>query len=298
MPQMYCTVIPVHNVSIKKPPVEFADGFVFTTLPRWISRDKWLRKLNKKDQAAIGTCVNAFVAAYEAESLGDPEPRWKGTDAKGKQQVKYEVAVMANLALWLAKPTPAGFRQVFHCIGGTSGWNIQQSYNSSILLCHPNDEEARLNVSDIQSAAALHASLATLHIEHSFWSPALITWSGLQQNSELVRYLLAWVALESLFGPDDARELSFRLAQRIGFFVGANRSEAREISKQATACYKIRSKVAHGRWTYKPETTERMYETEQMLRSTLLKILGDPELTSRFTGTEREEYLDSLVFQN
>ena len=115
-------------------------------------------------------------------------------------------------------------------------------------------------------------------------------------NSELVRYLLCWVGIESLVGPNDARELSFRLAQWIGFFLGKDRQDAKTVFETAKAGYILRSKLAHGRWKYDKKTTDLMLQSEGLFRESLLRILSDAALLTAFSGDEREKYLDSLAY--
>jgi len=54
------------------------------------------------------------------------------------------------------------------------------------------------------------------------------------------------VALEALFGPKDARELTKRLQLRTAFLLGDGDGEAREIYKRVGILYDIRSRILHG----------------------------------------------------
>jgi hypothetical protein len=115
-------------------------------------------------------------------------------------------------------------------------------------------------------------------------------------NIESVRCLLFWVALEALFGPEDGREITFRLSQRIGFFLAVNRQEARQLFEMAKAGYGFRSKIVHGRWKQDPNATKRMAEAESLFRSAFIRVLETPELIETFATKKREAFLDGLAF--
>src|SRR5262249_11941342 len=102
---MYHTVIPLHNTRLDLPDrIEFADGFTLGPVPEWVRADSILKDLNSWDRRRVSEARYAFVATYGAHALGDPDPDWKGDEPRAIQDAKYEAGVMANLALWLAKP--------------------------------------------------------------------------------------------------------------------------------------------------------------------------------------------------
>jgi len=106
--------------------------------------------------------------------------------------------------------------------------------------------------------------------------------------------------MEALYGSNSPQETTYRLSQRVAFFLGSNKSsEARKIIEIAKNGYGWRSKVVHGNRLSKLTTEESKrisYEAETLLRKTFLRILGDPEMISKFDGADREEYLDCLIF--
>ena len=61
--------------------------------------------------------------------------------------------------------------------------------------------------------------------------------------------------------------------------------------------YAFRSKVVHGRSFTTSGGTKRMAEAESFVRLALTRILPDGDLQRIFSGSERERFLDDLVFQ-
>jgi hypothetical protein len=113
-----------------------------------------------------------------------------------------------------------------------------------------------------------------------------------------VRFLLHWLALESLFGPEDAKETTYRLSQRIGFYLGKDRAEVRRIFLMARDLYTWRSKIAHGLRIHKlssEKSLQLMSNLEDLIRRSLTKVLGMDHI-SRFDAKSREAFLDGLVF--
>jgi len=107
MPQFH-TVIPIQYVELDPATsYEFSGGLMLTALPAWIRGQKMLDRLSVIDREAVKQATHAFVLSYTADALGSPDPEREGTGRKSIQENKYEIGVMANLALWLTKPSPA-----------------------------------------------------------------------------------------------------------------------------------------------------------------------------------------------
>ncbi|HEX7425413.1 MAG TPA: hypothetical protein VF311_16215 [Terriglobales bacterium] len=219
-----------------------------------------------------------------------------GASGKSIQETKYEEAVLANFALWISRPSPAGFRLLFHAPDGDGDPAIQQIVRCSPLLCHSQDVAARITADDVGRAAAFHRSLVAVSRDTAVWTAVRAAWAGLEMNNESIRYILFWIALEALFGPDDAREMTYRLAQRVAFFLGDDRSGVRRIFEAAKRGYGLRSKIVHGHWSEDSESEKRMAEAEDFVRRTLVRIITDVKLTDAFASKAREKFLDDLVF--
>ena len=52
--------------------------------------------------------------------------------------------------------------------------------------------------------------------------------------------------MESLFGADEPNEISYKLAQRIAFFLAENSADARSVFEKVKSCYTMRSKMRRG----------------------------------------------------
>ncbi len=114
-----------------------------------------------------------------------------------------------------------------------------------------------------------------------------------------IRYLLFWVGLEALFGSDDGREISYKLAQRIAFFISDSPADATKTFREVKACYAMRSQIAHGRWEDTPTFDDRVEDTERFARTVFLKLLADEKLLNIFLARQqRDKYLEEFVFSN
>jgi hypothetical protein len=173
---MYHTVIPIHNLGLElQQPVQFGHGFRLGPLPEWVLGDSMLKDLNRMARERVADSRLAFVATYEANALGDPDPDWKEEKPRGIQEAKYEAGVMANLALWIARPSSAGFTVVIHAPEHSCGPLAQRVSTHSPLLCHPRHDPSQVTALDIDVAAQLHSGLVeimTNERDSSLWTVA------------------------------------------------------------------------------------------------------------------------------
>jgi hypothetical protein len=114
------------------------------------------------------------------------------------------------------------------------------------------------------------------------------------------RFLLIWLVLECLFGPETPQETTFRLSQRMAFFLEKEGSTAREVYARIKKSYEWRSKIVHGLRlsNLQGEKSDSLsVELEGLVRRSLVAILDSENLAETFDGGGREEYLDSLAFR-
>jgi hypothetical protein len=82
---------------------------------------------------------------------------------------------MANLALWIARPSSAGFTVVIHAPEHSCGPLAQRVSTHSPLLCHPRHDPSQVTALDIDVAAQLHSGLVeimTNERDSSLWTVA------------------------------------------------------------------------------------------------------------------------------
>jgi hypothetical protein len=126
------------------------------------------------------------------------------------------------------------------------------------------------------------------------------TKKALVEGSWEIRFLLFWIAVECLFGPEDGREISFRLSQRVALFTETDGAQARELFVKVKKSYAWRSKIVHGLRMAKLQGDESgvlLDELEQLVRRSLSAVLANTSVASTFDGEARENYLDSLAFE-
>jgi hypothetical protein len=292
-------IIPLDGIDLSEGQrVEFAGGLTLGTMPNWISNDPWLKALSGQDQYAIKGATHGFIAPYEAERLNSPDPTWKYPGEKPISEVKHGLAMLANLALWLSHPSPAHLIHALYADVTDSYPQIKGSQPFPRIFPHAKDSIQSPSAEDIELARRLHLSIAQLERKGSIWSAVQATWVALQMNTDIIRYPLFWMALESLFGPEQAAgEITYKLSQRIAFFLAEDRSKAREIYKKAKDGYSFRSTIVHGRWKEKKESQTLLAEVETLARESLLRLLLNEDLLKVFASKNRDAYLDDLVFE-
>jgi hypothetical protein len=294
MNSLWCTVAPINYedpFSSLSVPFEFERGVKICEVPEWLKSESFANYLNGADRSLLLKDVQyTFYSEYETDGPGTPE-----------LCAQHEAIDLANLALWLAKPNGLGFSAIFDVDGLPSDPNFRSFQEVRKLEPHMRYENIYLTLDDQKRAKDLHAVLLTLSRTGSLWRSVFSLWQALTQGDWATRYLLLWISLESLFGPEDTRELSYRLSQRIGFFLASDRREASSVFETARKGYNWRSKVVHGLHLSKlgrDDSNEISFAAEDLVNQSLNKILHDRNLPRLFDSKEREGYLDSLPFKN
>jgi hypothetical protein len=291
------TIIPIRGIDLSpNQRFDFADGMVLDVLPDWVSPHPWLIMLGERIKQSVKKATHGLIINYEAEAFGSPDPAWQGPDLKSIQEVKYELAVLANFALWLSCPSPVRLACVFHVELRDPDPMVKHIGTVPRVFHHPKDSDRSPSAKDFKRAQHLHSSLALLpRGQGSVWNAFQAVWAALQTHVDIIRYFLFWVALESLFGPDNGVQISLKLSKRIAAFLAKDHNEAQELSTKVKKGYKFRSTIAHGRWKVNPNSEALLAVVEIFARESLIHVLTDNDLLKTFSGKGREKYLDGLV---
>jgi hypothetical protein len=300
---MSFTVVPLHDLHLPVGSrIPFGNGFVLQDVPDWLKEDAdILADINRHDRQATLDAKHALVAEYEAEGLGSPDP-WQGKKSKSIQELKFQSAMLANLALWLRQPSPVSFTVCFHALSRPVPNQaekipvILEVQTHTRLFCHPNDAENPVLPKHVVKAGELHAILSTIPRKNPVWEALRAIWAALTMYSPDYRYPLFWMGLEALFGADDSSEIGYKLAQRISFFLADNPSDARDLFKKVKTCYEMRSTIIHGRWKDDPKINTVMADTEAIFRTVLRRLLENPEMLRTFLSKHRDSLLEEWVF--
>jgi Apea-like HEPN len=109
------------------------------------------------------------------------------------------------------------------------------------------------------------------------------------------RFLLQWVALESLFGSTNPQETTYRLAQRLSLFLGQLPTDCKDLFEKAKSGYAWRSKIVHGMRLSKltpKQSADLLRTSELLLRLAFSRVLERSAVIATFDGQGRDEYLD------
>lgn len=301
---MAFTIVPLHNLKLDAGTrIPFGNGFVFQDVPDWVRKESFLDYLSHHDREGVLKARHALVAEYEASAIGEPDASWKGEKPKSIQDSKSEVALLANLALWLRQPSRVCFTVVLHALSWTIPGQeekeqlIQRSESQTPLYCHPNDLRNPVSAAHVIKAAELHGVLCSIPRGNAVWVGVRALWAGLTMYAADIRYSLFWIALEALFGADDSGgEIGYKLAQRISFFLADTSEDARQLFRKAKRCYGIRSRIVHGRSKNDPDIDTGMADTEAIIRTVFRRLLDSPGMLRTFISKQRDRFLEDWVF--
>ena len=292
----FAPILDNYNFSLLKQARDVKIGYIkLLAIPDWLKSEEILKYLSFNSKQKMKDAQFMFVSEYNADSLGDPDPEWKGEKPRGKQHIALERIQISNLALWLAHPSPLAFDLVFHV--DSDKQISREHFLTDPIKHHIRDAHNYHFKKQFGLANSLSLSIHDLNRNNSVWTAMRTLFDALTSKSWENRFLLLWIVLEALFGT--STEITYRLSHRIAFFLSKNRKNAAELCKEVKCSYDWRSKVVHGmRHKLKQDESEQiLYVTESLVRNALLKILKDKVLIGIFTSSDKREiYLDDLFF--
>lgn len=270
-------------------------------LPTWMRTDDVAGKLSYWQRKRLAAIEFALVEKYEANALGERDPGWQeGAGPESVQDAAQARMSLVALSCWLTRPSPFSYEIVVHAHKSSTGlWLINQLNQVPRAEAGPGYDDTQLSQTELERSRELFDRIVSLPRPGAIWTSLYTLWRALQVRGQgEFRILTLWIAIEALFGPEDAREIRHRLAERIALFLAPIGDDARSLYRAVKKGYDIRSKIAHGMRT-KDELFEagddHMHNAQEWLRKSLTKILLNDRLAATFNSKEREDYLDELA---
>lgn len=279
-------------------PVELAGGIKLERIPEWVKSEESLQLLSSRDRQKIKDASIAFATEYEAEALGSPDPGWTGSTQRSIQGVIDEKFALASVTLWLVCPSPLSCGPTLHFGRKEDPASLRQTSSLHRVRIREDENENVPSAADLKRTGELLASILSLQRTGSTWIALRMLVRALTESMWEARYLWEWVVLEALFGPEDSNETTYRLSQRIAWFLAGSFEERQELFTSTKRAYNWRSKIVHGGRLSKltPEKSQEMtIFTESAVRKSLMKVLSSPDLIKIFNDTGRDSYLAELV---
>jgi len=302
----WCTAAPLisdyNDVIAIDHDIDFGNQILLCKAPRWFKDLEQNQDLDKSIKDAIQNTDFIIIKNYEATNLGDPDPEWQGKEAKSIQDKSQEEILLANLSLWLAKPSCLQFKVILYNQNIDNVWITRQGGRIDPIIYNEIDSQNQLSESDFALVKKILTSLCKLNRtqQGTIWFSVIdLLWALVVKKKE-IRFILLWIALESLFGPKDSpQELTYRISQRVAFFLAENIKETRSLYETIINSYRLRSKIIHGREMFEKGNEKNsitLKEAEELVRKSLVKILIDDDLIQIFNSTNRDKYLNNLIF--
>lgn len=282
-------------------PVNLAAGISIEPVPDWIRDKEVLEFLSPHDRKNVERAEVAFTADYQAEALGSPDPDWTGKTPRPIQSRIEEKFARSSMALWLTKPsTLTCGPPLLHFERKGDPHSLRSSASINPILIQKVENDNVPTSEDLTQAGKLLSSIQSLRRDGSVQIALTMLLRSLTERVWETRYLLQWIVLEALFGPDSPNEKTHRLSQRIALFLRDSFESRLCLFDEVKKAYAWRSKIVHGArlGSLTPEKSGQLsVATESILRSAFVKILLSPEFAAKFNSKDRDNYLDSLVFE-
>lgn len=274
-------------------------GMTIAATPEWA---KPYLKSARRDLGQLETLDSpiALVSTFEADSFGDPDPTWTGTNRRSKQDTAEAAIHAAAAALWLARPSPLHFEVIVigevAPTGGSSAQSIRPFQPFRPLPAH---EKATLSMTDLAVADTLATAIRSVPRPSALWTALRFLTFALCEAEWEIRLLHHWVAIEALFGPEDRQRIHKRISARVARLLNSSDDKQGSVAYRIVfESYEWRCAASHGaRFVgLTPEKADRiLLEAESLLMSCLRKILEDPALAATFGSGNRDAHLDSIA---
>jgi hypothetical protein len=288
-------IIPMASLPNRVSPI--GPGVVLDAVPDWFKEERRFAavEVGKREILASEFCLKA---RFEAEGLGEL-CEGPGGKLRENHEVSWERIRMANLALWLARPSGIHVELVVTTEPepGRGGTAIKGNTLESI---RPRQRYAgaRLTLKHMTTADTLATAIQGVPHPSSVWTAVRFLWLALTDELWEARYVKLWIAIEALFGPESRLNVGEKLRKRVARFFNSDDKQGVIARDMVDDGYDLRSEALHGSRLENrtPEGVEElMLTSEGIMLTSLRKILSDSNLISTFCSPTRDSYLDELT---
>lgn len=294
----FTPLIDVFNMDIPcSSAILFSKRISFKSIPDWVRTEECLQLADERMRDRLRQGQFGFCSEYQAEALGSPDPEFPG---RGVQDVIFEELVLALLSVWIVKPAACSTGLFAHICGNEKYAVLRQLRDLPPNLVPELGEEVLLSSDDLAEAKIMFTQILKLNRNGAIWTAINLLSKGSSERLWNIRFLVYAILLEALFGPDDGREITYRLSTRIASFLAHCSDERKKLFSTTKTLYGWRSKIVHGNRLSKLSPTQSedlMMQMENLVRQCLRGVLLSPNL-KLFEGKKREEFLDELIFSS
>jgi hypothetical protein len=267
--------------------------------PDWIKDSEFESKPTASLMEELVSSDFVLAYDYEAKALGDPI-EVDGT-TMSIQDLIADRLLLFNLAAWVVGPLELYSKGFFHFMV-KDDYRVWRRFGGDVRLrILEQDNHVECDQEHISLLTTLWGQLISIRRNTAVWVAVWMMHKALYERFWFVRVLLIWVALEALFGPQERQQLTHQLCERIALFLKGSTDEGAELFSKLKKSYGIRSKVVHGGSLGGNDLKEGLRNLgfiEEIVRSSLVKILSAPENIECFSTRNRDKFLQGLVFGN
>jgi hypothetical protein len=289
-----------HAVPMDNQPRKVTPEVTYEPVPPWfktLANDDFAKDdLGEHARVEGAYCL---CTRYEAEPPQHLEAATTAGAAPSPHHEARRSLQTASLMLWLSKRTSFGYDRIALAQQEAEGWVWRELTSHDLRVALPSYHSTDIEPTDFAAAYQFATVYAKAKPQGTIRTACHALGMSLSQSDWPLRYLSLWLVLESLFGPEDARETTFRLCQRMALFISPRGQEAVALFKKLNESYRWRSKIVHGMRLQKLEpdkSLELLELLESWVHGSLRTILQNEQSLTNFDSSSREAYLDHLAF--
>ncbi len=273
--------------------ISLGEGVIAGPVPGWTHEASFLKEMGPFYDDTIRNAKYALRIPYDSKEWGERHPTILNQTVAGDAKERVYLAI---LSLWLAKPSWVGIGTIVQFAGLRDGFRHIEVGEG--VKPHLNHEHNVLDTDDITLAKDLLSKFPSVPRTSAVWRATRFLLRSTSEEWWDARYLATWVALEALFSPNSRRRVTKFLRRRISSFLHQDEKDREEASRRVNELYDWRSKLAHGESLDGLDDNRSAavsFESEELLRLSLRKILLEKSLIQKFASIEREAFLDSIA---
>jgi Apea-like HEPN len=288
-----------HAVAVDGRPRAVTSNVHYEPVPAWlesVASDDLARDELGEHAKSIGDyCLST---QYTVDAMAPHQPGSSPSNEVSPHDEARRKLQTASLVLWISRRTSFGFDKIVIAHEAEDGWKWRELTSHDVRIALPSYESVDVLPEDFAVAHRYSQIFENAKDRGTVRTASHALGMALSQSDWALRYLSLWLTLECLFGPEDARETTFRLCQRISLFLEPRGPGAVDLFKKVNESYRWRSKIVHGMRLKKlepDESLELLERLETLVHRALQRVLSEQSILDTFDSAKREPYLDHLA---
>lgn len=281
-------------------PLAITEELQFKLTPSDFFKDETFDELlGDKEKGLLKSEQHSLIINYEAEAIGRPIVSFLGETEKSIQEAVTEKIALFPLSLWIIAPSAMTLKPIGHVSINQESQTLRHYVNYDPMVIHESETTKIFTAIEWNEAISFYKKLIAINSEGTMLTVVKLLHKAVREREWAIRFLLHTMILEAIFGPEDGREITYRLSIRVAHFISIDKEEKIKIFNDCKNLYKRRSQIVHGmrvrKFKGKENPESLVIDIEKIVRRSLIQFVSD-DCFEELNSKKREDFLDSYLF--